>query len=230
MFSLISAGLEAISRILLGGSPAGNANEPQTVAIINIVTVLRIIAKAFDDLFQRQKQAWTYADTEASELGLAVRDLASADNANWSHFVHVIMPHSQAWLLGAVHQWADKTFLKLSWLKSKEWTTVRDESRTAFTFWQTYHRWLHGFVHYGWPKLNQWKTRTADPQLRQLWALNPKAYPLEPVIIDKAAGYLHSAKGATDLRNLTVLFVDESPAVWRHVEAAVLAILESQYP
>lgn len=230
MLSIIRIGLDAISRLLINPAPAGSATEPLQVAIIQILAVLREIATALDDLFQRQRQAWTYAETEAAQLSAAVRELASDDNANWSHFIHRILPQSQSWTIGAVHKWADGTFLRLSWLKSKQWTTVRDQSRTGYEFWRTYHYWLHGFVRSAWPKLMTWKTRTADPQLRQLWALNPHAYPLEPVILDKAAAYLHSPRGQTDLKSLTALIVDESPQVWRHVESAIIAFLDTPYP
>lgn len=229
MLSTISAALGYLIRSLKNPSAAGNSTESITVAIISITSVLKVIAKGFDQLFARQRKAYTAAQSDGQNIGTIVKQQATWEAGNWNHLLGVILPHSQSWLLGAVHKWADATFLRKSWLKSKAWTTVRSESHTAYTFWHTWHFALSDFFRKQWPALRTWQRKRAEPQLTQLWALNPKVEPLEYVILDKAANYLHSQRGATDLHNLTGLIIDESPSLWRHLETAALAFLNGPY-
>lgn len=229
MLSTISAALGYLIRSLKNPSAAGSSTEPTTVAIITITSVLKVIAKGFDQVFSRQRKAYTAAQSDGQNIGTIVRQQATWDADNWDHLLKVILPHSQSWLLGAVHKWTDATFLRKAWLKSKTWTTVQSESHTAYTFWRTWHLVVHKFFRSQWPALVTWQRRRAEPQLTQLWALNPKVEPLEYVILNKAANYLHSRRGATDLRSLTALIIDESPVLWRHLETAALAFLDTPY-
>jgi len=228
MASVVGAALGYILRSLKSPSAAGTSTESLSVGIINLVGTVRVIARGFDQIFTRLRSAWTHAESDANNIGTIVRDTAQWDSDNWMRLTGVILPNSQSWAIGAVHRWADATFLRLSWLKSKQWTTVRDQAGTGYTFWQANHDFLHAFRRTSWPTLQRWQSKYANPQLAQLWTLNPNAWPLESVILDKAASYLHSKRGHGDLRGITALVIDESPQLWRHVEAAVLAWLQTE--
>lgn len=215
---------------LANPAEAGSAQEGLVLLRMSIMRVIFAVASGFDQVFRTLKLAWQGAMKDVNNISTIIRDIAKWDQQNWQHLTGTVLPNSLKHLDGAIHKWADAKFLPRTFLRSKAWKTVVSESHTAYVFWKTNHLWLHGFRHKGWPDLLRWKLRYATPQLKQLWLLNPHAYPLEPVILDRAAAYLHSPKGQTDLRNLTRLIVDESPQVWRHVETATLAILNMQYP
>lgn len=227
------SGIKALGTFLLGQltnpATAGQADEPLQVAVIEILAALKFVAGGFDQLFTRLKTAWSKSVPLANNIGTVLHDVGNYYRSDLSRIVTVIIPNTAQWVLGAVHKWADAKFLPRTFLKSGQWLTVVKESRLGYTFWQANHYWLHHLRVKAFPALIRWQIRRAEPQIRQLWALNPHAYPLEPVILDKAATYLQSTRGQTDLRNLTALIVDESPQVWQHVEAAILAFLNTPY-
>lgn len=230
MLSIVKAAGQVLLGSLISPSTAGDPQEELKLALMRIMQIIYTVASGFDRVFRDQRKAWQSSMQDVNNIGSIVRDTANWDQQNWQHLTDVILPHSLARLDGTIHKWADKKFLPRTFLQSKVWKAVVHESHTTYIFWQANHLWLHGFRQKGWPALQRWQGKYAEPQLKQLWALNPNGYPLEPVIIGKAAAYLHSPKGQTDLKNLTRLVVDESPQVWRHVETAALAILNAQYP
>lgn len=228
MLSAIGVGLGYILRSIKNPAAAGLPDEAIRVAFLQIVTALKIIARGFDGVFSRVREAWSASQSDANNIATIERDIGKWGTGNWNRLTGVILPNSQSWVIGAIHRWADSTFLRQTWLQSKQWLTVQSHSQTAYTFWQTNHTWLHGFRYTGWPAMQKWRIKYANPQLKMLWQLNPHVYPLESVILNNAANYLHSKAGATDLHNLTGLIVDESPTLWRHVEAAILAWLNTE--
>lgn len=230
MLSIVKGAGQVLLGMFVNPAKAGDPQEETRLAFMRIMQIIYLVASGFDQVFRSQKLAWQASIGHVNNIGTIVRDRATWDQQNWQRLTDTILPHSLAHLNGVIHKWADAKFLPRTFLQSKAWKAVVSQSHTAYVFWQVNHLWLHGFRATDWPRLLKWQSRYAEPQLKQLWALNPNAYPLEPVIIDKAARYLHSPKGQTDLKNITRLVVDESPRVWRHVETATLAILNSQYP
>lgn len=228
MGSVLAAALGYIVRSLKNPSAAGNSNESLSVAIINIVGTIRVIASGFDQVFSRLRKAYGNAANYAANLETIIDDTSKWDADNWSRLTEVILPRSLYVTSDDIHKWATKRFIPWSWLRSKQWTDVVSKAGTGYTFWQTYHYWLRDFTANQWPGLLAWRQKRVEPQLAQLWALNPNAYPLEAVILDKAATYLHSKRGATDLYNLTGMIIAEAPYRPRTLEKAVLAWLQTE--
>lgn len=226
----VSAALGYIIGQLKNPATAGSATEALQVAIINLVGLVRTVVNAIDSLFQRQRAAWKAADADIQDAATALDILGTDSQQMWHHLLTVILPHSLDWTVGGLHRWADSKFLPWSWLQSPTWRRVQSEAHTAYTFWSTWHHVLGHFYGRQWPDLQRWKANTADPQLRQLWAINPQATSLEAAILDKAATYLHSQRGETDLSNLTAMIIAEAPKRWRTVEKAILAWLQTEIP
>lgn len=223
--ALLMKGVYAFMQAFQSGS---QLNRSAFTPMFFLLRALSTLFNAIETIMHRVRNAWVRAQSNVQDITRILGDLARWQTDNWTRLLTVILPESLKALRDNIHTWAVRTFLPKSWLRSREWLDTRNHTATVYRWYQANHTWLSTFRRTTWPNLKHWQTRRAEPQLRQLWRLNPRHRALQPIITHNVFKFLLSRSGHTTLHKLTIRVVDESPTIWQHVDRAILRYLRTE--
>lgn len=228
MSALAGALLDQLVNSLRNPAPAGNTTEDLSVWIGEVYSELVEVARNQLWLDVQQHGAWLGNEKRARQIGKDLEELAGDQDWMWHRLVEVILPHTEAYLIGYV--WS-KGIVPLRQQLAKVESSVR-------------------FL-LGWRgQIDTWRKITVDPDLAKLlaflrwfdqnarapvltlqgWLKRPGTFATwaVPILTDPITVYLATKARRSTVDRLTQLIVDHSPDVWRHVEAATVAILNTE--
>lgn len=214
--------------LLPGSTPAGTSGEEVSVELFArwAETVDFMRGQLFID--DQVHGAWLWAQSRARQIGKDLEQIAGDQDWMWRHLTEVILPHTEAFLIGYV--WSKGiTPLKVR--------LAKDEKVLRFLM--------------GWRgQIDYWRKYTVDPELAQWvsflrWFNSNARAPIQtlagwlkapgtfsqwavPIITAPLITYLADKASIATVDELARLVVDATPDVWRHVEVAAAAILNQE--
>jgi hypothetical protein len=219
---------QAIGRVLGGGG--GGVNAPTWDDLVPLFSSLKYAIDVISHIFDEAGGLAAASRPLNGAAGAAITRIGADVKNITEHTYEVVIPHSLAWLKGDINRtlitplWkyviADHHLIEflLGWrgqIDSWRHTWVDPELRD----WHGFHKWFDT-----WPisVISTWRRWFAHPNEFGDWAAAPITGPL--------IGYLAEPAHVTSRDNLTQIVVDAMPDKFRHVERAMLSILESPYP
>lgn len=226
MSALAGALLDQLSQALSGPSNAGTSGETLDFIVgehwADTVDALR--GQLWTD--GQVKGAWLTVQTMARQIGKDLEQIAGDLDWDLKHITGTIIPHSEAHLVGYIFSTG---IVPLRVQVRKLWSSVRFLMgwRGQIDYWRknTVDPELSKLMAF-----RQWFLTNDQPAVQQLvdWIKRPGTFATwaVPILTDPLVVYLATKAKQATVDELTRLIVDASPDVWRHVEAATVAILE----
>lgn len=169
--------------------------------------------------------AWLASQPIARQIGKDLEEIAGNIDHTVKRLVTVIIPHSEAHLVGYVFSTgivplrvqvralqSSVRFL-MGWRGQID-TWKKDHVDPELAAWEQFYTWFRRNALPSIQTLNEWLKR---PGTFAKWAV--------PILSDPIVVYLATTAKQATVDELTRLVVDHSPDVWRHVETAAVAIL-----
>lgn len=228
MGNIIGAAVQVILNALGGAANAGNPQEALIVAVMNLSAQVRALASALGRYLHDVMGAWQFAKAHVIGAGQAIGDLGYDQRVMWHHLLTVILPDSLQYTVGYVFSKGivplraqvaglqNQIRFLLGWRGQID-TWRRDWADPNITAWRAWHAWF-----LGWPQtiLLRWQRWFDRPAEFAAWAAAP--------LIGPTLGYYSDPAHQRSTDTLATIVVDATPDVWRHVEQAIVQILQTK--
>lgn len=222
---VLSAIADSVIGWLSNPSAAGSTTEQLDVTIIDIVSMLEWLTQVTEDVAESLKSAVHRSTGDARDVGAALQHIGGDLYDITRHTYGVVIPHSQEWTYGRVERNIGAPLRR---------RVTRLESTARFLL--------------GWRgQVDNWRNHYVDPQLEKdrrfvqwfdgwpkqsvtvvhAWLTHSQSFAdfAVPRITLPMVAYIGRPAQRAILDALTREIVDASPDVWRHVEAAAVAVL-----
>lgn len=186
---------------------------------------LEALTKWLTGLVNNELAAWRLADQRVQSAAPNIESIASDAGRIGDQIVFTILPNTIRWTVTTIEQWAHAWLDPILALIGRQlrqlygWVEGLQRWRQTYAdpelvLWVSFDHWFHT-----WPLgvLNRWHDWITNPRLFVDWLL--------PWLTKPLVAYLGLAAQRANLDQLTAEVLDASPDVWRHAEAAAVAIL-----
>ena len=228
MSALAGPLLDQLVNALRNPATAGDSTEQLSIAVTErwIETVDALKGILWIDA--QVHGAWLWSQSRARQIGKDLEQIAGDQDWLWHHLTEVILPHTESYLVGYIF--------------SHGIVPLRREIAEV----QKSIRFLMGWR----GQIDYWRKRQVDPQLAawhqfSVWFDRNARQPIQtvaqwlktpgsfsrwavPVLASPLVDYLATKADARTADELARLVVDHTPDVWRYVEAAAAAILNTE--
>ena len=223
-------GLSTLAQLAFGSSNAGVSSSTLAAyvsgliaQISQVVQMVVSFASVFDDLSNKVKASWSYADPRMKDLALGAGNLGFVERNAWERLFTTIIPNSLRWLDGRTHQWVDA---KYDWQINDFWHYWHNQWG-----WDTeFDGWRYGWVN---PNLRHWilwfdtwheRVETVAFTWDE-WFHHPDEFGEwgAPPLIGPTIAYYDKPEHKESRDNMTQIIVDATADMPHHVEGAIMA-------
>ena len=209
----------------------GGASSPRRTVAADVDQALGPIIAAIRELWAAALQeagALKWAQDPAKQVGKDMEDMMARQDESWQHLTDTLLPHSIGHAVGYVfstgivplRQQLDRIDHRVAFLEG--WRGQIDNWRNHYVDpllqdWRLFHDWFNAHAAPVIATVDDWLHHPGD---FAKWAVPILGDPLTVWFIHTASDAVRDA--------VTAAIVDSSPDVWRHVEAAAVAVLNQE--